>query len=132
MTSMESHSAVRLDKWLWAARFYKTRQLATEAVNGGHVHVNGQRCKPSRVVHINDEIEIRKGTAKYAIKVTGLSDKRGSAQLAQELYAEHPHSIEQRELEKLQRRSLKLANPHPSRRPDKRQRRQIKAWQERS
>ena len=132
MTSKESNSSVRLDKWLWAARFYKTRQLATEAVNGGHVHVNGQRCKASRVVHISDEMVIRKGTARFEIKVTGLSDKRGPAQLAQELYIEHPHSLEQRELEKLQRRSLKQANPHPSRRPDKRQRRQIKAWQERS
>ena len=72
MTSKESHSSVRLDKWLWAARFYKTRQLATEAVNGGHVHVNGQRCKASRVVHLNDEMVIRKGTARFEIKETGL------------------------------------------------------------
>jgi ribosome-associated heat shock protein Hsp15 len=132
MSSPSSQQPVRLDKWLRAARFYKTRLLATEAVNGGHVHVNGQRGKPSKVVHLDDEIVIRKDSVKFEIKVTGLSDKRGSAQLAQALYIEHPHSLEQRELERLQRRSLKLANPHPSRRPDKRQRRQLKAWQDQS
>lgn len=132
MSPAESNHAVRIDKWLWAARFYKTRQLATEAVNGGHVHINGKRCKPSRLVQINDHIVIRKDSTKFEIKLTGLSDKRGSAPQAQMLYAELAQSIEQRELEKIQRRSLKLANPHPTRRPDKRQRRQLKAWQDRT
>ena len=132
MSATDSSHPVRIDKWLWAARFYKTRQLATEAVNGGHVHVNGQRCKPSRLVQINDQMVIRKDTSKFEINVIGLSDKRGSASQAQLLYTELAQSIEQRELEKLQRRALKMANPHPARRPDKRQRRQLKAWQDRS
>ena len=132
MNTHETNSSVRIDKWLWAARFFKTRQLASEAVNGGHIQVNGQRCKPSKAVQMNDEILIRKDAAKFEIRVTGLSERRGSAQQARQLYVEHPHSIERRELETFQRRALKLANPHPTRRPDKRQRRQLKAWREQS
>lgn len=128
----DSQPTVRIDKWLWAARFFKTRQLATEAVSAGHVQINGHRCKPSKLIQQNDEVLIRKDAAKFEIKVTGLSEKRGSATLAQKLYVEHPESLQRRELEKLQRHALKLANPHPSRRPDKRQRRQLKAWQDQS
>lgn len=123
---------VRLDKWLWAARFYKTRALATEAVNGGHVHVNGQRCKSSKVVQIGNEIHITKGGFSFTVIVDGLLGKRGSATLAGELYTETAASIEARELQRTQRKLNAMANPHPTRRPDKRQRRQLKTWQGKS
>ncbi|MGD8925881.1 MAG: S4 domain-containing protein [Thioalkalispiraceae bacterium] len=124
------HSAnVRLDKWLWAARFYKTRSMASDAVNGGHVHVNGQRCKSSRSVQIGDQIRITKGSLVFTIIVKNLSEKRGTARQAAELYTETQESIEKRELTRLQRKAHNMANPHPVRKPDKRQRRQLKAWQ---
>jgi ribosome-associated heat shock protein Hsp15 len=125
-----SHAAsVRLDKWLWAARFYKTRSMAGDAVNGGHVHVNGQRCKSSRSVHVGDEIRITKGSLVFTILVDNLSEKRGAAKQAAALYTETEESLEKRELTRLQRKAHNLANPHPARKPDKRQRRQLKAWQ---
>jgi len=132
MSETELQQGVRIDRWLWAARFFKTRQLATEAVNGGHVHVNGQRCKPAKLLHVNDQLLIRKDAVRFVVTVLALSQRRGSAQEAQQLYAEHVQSIEQRELEKLQRRLHRMANPHPVKRPDKRQRRQLKAWQDQS
>ena len=116
---------VRLDKWLWAARFYKTRVLAVEAVNGGHVHVNGQRVKPSRDVHIGDELKISKTPYVFMISVLALSGKRGSATIAQTLYEEHADSSQQRELFHEQQKLLAAANPQPTRRPDKRERRKI-------
>ena len=120
-----SEASVRLDKWLWAARFYKTRSLAVEAVNGGHVHINGQRVKPSREVHIGDELKINKTPYSYTITVQALSNKRGSASIAQTLYVEHAESIQQREVLLEQRKLLAAANPQPKRRPDKRERRKI-------
>ena len=120
-----SEESVRLDKWLWAARFYKTRALAVEAVNGGHVHVNGQRVKPSRDVHVGDELKISKTPYVFMISVRALSAKRGSATIAQTLYEEHTESIQQRELLQEQRKLLAVANPQPARRPDKRERRKI-------
>jgi len=118
-------TSVRLDKWLWAARFYKTRALAVEAVNGGHVHVNGQRVKPSRDVHIGDELKISKTPYVFIISVLALPGKRGSAKIAQTLYEEHSESIQQREELQTQRKLLTAANPQPTRRPDKRERRKI-------
>jgi ribosome-associated heat shock protein Hsp15 len=81
---------VRIDKWLWAARFYKTRSLATDAVLAGHVHVNGARVKPAKDVRVGDDVEVRIGTFTWSVAVTGLSDKRGSATVARTLYAETP------------------------------------------
>jgi ribosomal 50S subunit-recycling heat shock protein len=83
---------VRIDKWLWAARFYKTRSLATDAVLAGHVQVNGARVKPSKDVRVGDDVEVRIGTVAWSLAVTGLSDKRGSATVARTLYAETPES----------------------------------------
>ena len=123
---------IRLDKWLWAARFYKTRSMASDAVNGGHVHVNGQRCKSSRTVQVGEEIRITKGGMQFTIIVEHLSAKRGSAKQASELYTETEASLEKRELLRAQRKLNVMANPHPTRRPDKRQRRQLKAWQDKS
>lgn len=128
-TTQSESTPVRLDKWLWAARFYKTRSMASDAVNGGHVHINGQRCKSSKTVQVGDEIKITKKSVNITIMVEGLSVKRGPASQAQSLYKETEQSIRQREMTKLQRQAHNLANPHPSRRPDKRQRRQLKAWQ---
>ena len=116
---------VRLDKWLWAARFFKTRSLATEAINGGKVHVNGERAKPSRKVNLGDQMVIRQGYAEKQVIVTGLGERRGSAKMAAELYTETEESIRRREAEAEQRRLLAAAMPQQDQRPSKKQRRQI-------
>lgn len=118
---------VRLDKWLWAARFFKTRALATEAVNGGRVHLNGQRAKPSKDVRMGDEIVVtRPGAAPLTLHVRGLSDRRGPASEAQGLYEETPESVAAREKDRLMR---KMAPPPPGAdmgsRPTKRDRRRL-------
>ncbi len=118
---------VRLDKWLWAARFYKTRKLATEAVQGGHVHVveknKGSRVKPSRSLAMGETLVITKGLYKFTIEILQLSDKRGSATIAQQLYQETAESIAQRETISLQRKAQNIAAPR--KRPDKRERARI-------
>jgi ribosome-associated heat shock protein Hsp15 len=88
---------VRIDKWLWAARFYKTRSQATEAVDGGKVEVNGARVKPAKDVRVGDELRIRLGPYEHLIVVRGLSDRRGPASVAQTLYEETPESVAARE-----------------------------------
>jgi ribosome-associated heat shock protein Hsp15 len=117
---------VRLDKWLWAARFFKTRALAREAVTGGKVHLNGQRAKPSRDVKIGDSIDISRGHFRYEITVDAVSDRRGPAREAAKLFTESEESVEKRtaiaqELA-LRRR---VAPIPPASRPDKRSRRRI-------
>lgn len=116
---------VRLDKWLWAARFFKTRALATEAINGGHVHLNGTRPKPSRPLQEGDELVIRKGQEEFRITVRELSARRGPASVAQQLYEEHQESLRKREAFREQRRLEAAAQPRPARRPDKKGRRKI-------
>ncbi len=116
---------VRLDKWLWAARFFKTRALATEAINGGHVHLNGARSKPSRPLSIGDELSIQKGQDRFDITVLLLADKRGPASIAQQLYEEDEASRLKREELAEQRRLEAAAQPRQQRRPDKKGRRQI-------
>lgn len=116
---------VRLDKWLWAARFFKTRALAAEAVSGGHVHVNEQRVKPARAVREGDEVSVTKGPFEFRVTVTALSARRGPAAQAQTLYEEHADSIAARAAVAEQRRVAAAAMPAPSHRPDKRQRRRI-------
>ena len=113
---------MRLDKWLWAARFYRNRALAVEAINGGHVHVNGQRVKPSKPIRPGDEIAITRGSYRWQVTVDGLAVRRGSASEACKLYTEQADSLRQREM--LQAES-RLSAPAPTRRPDKRQRRKI-------
>ena len=115
----------RLDKWLWAARFYKTRHLAAEAINGGHVHLNGQRVKPSRVIQLADELMLHKTPFSFEIIVTGLSVRRGPAKEAQLLYSETEESIKKREALTEQRKLNAAQFPHAERRPDKRDRRRI-------
>ncbi|MAT64135.1 MAG: RNA-binding protein [Gammaproteobacteria bacterium] len=119
-----SDGKVRIDKWLWAARFFKTRNLATEAVSGGKVHLNDSRVKPSRALSIGDRLRIRKGELEFTIEVTGLSERRGSASEAEKLYAEDPDSIAAREARRDQRRLQYAAAPQPHGRPDKKARRE--------
>jgi len=123
--SVDEQDRVRLDKWLWAARFFKTRRLATEAIAGGHVHLDGQRVKPSRPVRVGDRLEIRKGDVRFEIDVLALSDRRGPASEAAKLYRETPESLARREREREARR-LAARAPAPARRPDKRQRRRLR------
>ena len=122
---MSDSEAVRLDKWLWAARLYKTRSLATAAINGGKVHVNGARVKPSRDARIGDVVSLTRGEDPMEFTVRALSEKRGKAADAQALYQETPGSIEVRATRSMLLKSRALANPAPEKRPDKRSRRNI-------
>ena len=116
---------VRLDKWLWAARFFKTRALASSAANGGKVRSGGQSMKPSRGVKLDDCFEIRRGYEIFEVVVTGLSDKRGSASIAQTLYRETEASVVRRAAEVEKRKLAMLQRPQSEGRPNKKQRRQI-------
>jgi len=112
----------RLDKWLWSARFYKTRIQAVEAINGGHVHVNGQRIKPARTIRVGDAIVITKDQYHWRLVVEALAQRRGPATEARRLYSEDVDSIQQRETIRAETR---LVSPTPTKRPDKRQRRRL-------
>lgn len=116
-------SKLRLDKWLWAARFYKTCSLATEAVEGGKVKLNGQRTKPSHAVKIGDRLDIVIGDYAWHLTVMALSDKRGSAPIAQTLYQEDADSHARRQALIIERKQLGQAKP--LRAPDKKDRREI-------
>ncbi len=120
--------AVRLDKWLWAARLYKTRALAGAAVGGGKVHLQGRRVKPSHRVAVGECYELLHGYDRLEIVVTGLSRRRGSADEAATLYAETDDSVLRRERETEQRRLAALSRPRTANRPDKKQRRQIRRF----
>ncbi|MGI8466257.1 ribosome-associated heat shock protein Hsp15 [Pectobacterium punjabense] len=117
--------AVRLDKWLWAARFYKTRAIAREMIDGGKVHYNGQRGKPSKQVELNAEIKLRQGNDERTVIVSAVSGQRRSATEAQALYQETAASIEKREKVAQARKMNALTMPHPDRRPDKKERRDL-------
>lgn len=122
---MSDKKDIRLDKWLFAARLYKTRSLATVAINGGKVHVNGERVKPSRDARIGDTISLTRGSDPMEITVRALSDKRGPAAEAQALYEETTASLNERAARAVLRKSRALKNPAPEKRPDKRSRRNI-------
>ncbi|MEM1082192.1 MAG: RNA-binding S4 domain-containing protein, partial [Pseudomonadota bacterium] len=94
----------RIDKWLWAARFFKTRSLAQTAVKGGHVQVNGQACKPARTVRAGDQLRVQKGDTRFELLVMAVNDRRGSASQAQALYQETEDSQQAREAQAEQRR----------------------------
>ncbi|MGP9802995.1 ribosome-associated heat shock protein Hsp15 [Rheinheimera sp. NSM] len=117
--------ALRLDKWLWACRFYKTRSLAKEMIDGGKVHYNGQRCKASRTVEPGATIRISQGVDEKVVLVLGLSDKRLAAPLAQALYEETADSIAQRAARAELRKTNSLFAPHPDTKPDKKERRKL-------
>ena len=117
--------SVRLDKWLWAARFYKTRALAREMIEGGKVHYNGQRSKPSKIVELQAELTLRQGNDERTVVITAIGDQRRPATEAQAMYAETAASIEKREKTALARKMNALTMPHPDRRPDKKERRDL-------
>jgi ribosome-associated heat shock protein Hsp15 len=119
--------AVRVDKWLWAARFFKTRALATEAVLGGHVHLNGARCKPAKDVRVGDRLEVRKGSVRYDLVVRGLTERRGPASVAAGLYEETPESKAEREQHATERRLATPIGADLGRRPTKQDRRRLEA-----
>lgn len=123
---MNTQQKIRLDKWLWASRFYKTRCLAADAVNGGKVHVNGQRVKSSRPIQVGDQLEITCGQYQAVVNIKELSERRGPAKEAQKLYQETEASVEQRELKTQQRRLLNANMPQTKGKPNKHQRRKIR------
>lgn len=116
---------VRLDKWLWAARFYKTRALAREMIEGGKVHYNGQRSKPSKVVELNAQLTLRQGNDERTVVVKAITEQRRPETEAVTLYEETAESIEKREKVALARKLNALTMPHPDRRPDKKERRDL-------
>lgn len=117
--------AIRLDKWLWAARFYKTRSTAREMIEGGKVHYNGQRTKPGKIVELQAELKLRQGNDERTVIVYALSDQRRPATEAQQMYGETAESIEKREKIAQARKMSALSMPHPDRRPDKKERRDL-------
>jgi ribosome-associated heat shock protein Hsp15 len=118
---------VRIDKWLWAARFYKTRSAATDAVLGGRVHLNGARVKPSKDVRLDDTIELAIGATRWTVLVTGLSERRGPASVAATLYAETAESLEARERQAIERRTARPLGADLGARPTKLDRRRLEA-----
>ena len=118
-------SSVRLDKWLWAARFFKTRSVAREAVSGGKVHLNGNRAKPGRTINIGDELRIQRGEEEFVITIVEPSSRRGPATVARTLYEESDESRLRREKLAEERKLERQQHATRERRPDKRQRRRI-------
>ncbi len=123
--SQNNDNEIRVDKWLWAARFYKTRGLASDAIKSGKIDLNGQRCKPSKSIRLNDQLRIRKSQFVHEITVTGLSKNRGSASIASGLYQESEESIKVREELATQIRAAAAERPVYPGRPSKRDRRKI-------
>jgi len=125
----ENLERVRVDKWLWAARFFKTRSLATEAIAGGKVHVNGERVKPAKLVQIGDTLEVRQGPYEFHLVVRGLAERRGPAAAAAALYDESAASREGRERVAAQLKVVHAAFiPDQKGRPTKRDRRAIEKF----
>jgi len=133
MPDTQSLSRVRLDKWLWAARFFKTRALAVEAIDGGKVRVNGERVKRAKQIQVGDQVEVRLGPYLHVVVVHGLSERRGPAPEAARLYAETPESVAARERVAFQ---LKAAHvlfvPETNERPTKRDRRRLEDFRKKS
>jgi len=119
---------MRIDKWLWAARFFKTRSLASKAVSGGKVFLNGQRVKAAKLVVINDTMIIHKAQLEFTITVLGLAAKRGPASFAGTLYEESEDSIRKRENERQERSLFFASHQMPAKRPGKKDRRKIREF----
>ena len=129
-TGEEIASTCRLDKWLWATRFFKTRQLAIDATNAGRIEVNGERAKPSKAIKPGDSLLLRKPPVEYHLVVKGVSEKRGSATIAQTLFMESPESIAARE--KVAADLRDMPPPLFRGRPTKKDRRTLAQWQRRA
>ena len=132
MSSQQSTQKIRLDKWLWAARFFKTRALARQAIEGGKVHYNGARTKPGKIPATGDEVTIRQGWDSKTVIITALSDQRRGATEAATLYQETEESIKQREEAAALRKNLRLSEAAPPGRPSKKQRRDIRQFHDRN
>jgi ribosome-associated heat shock protein Hsp15 len=127
----EVQERVRIDRWLWAARFYKTRSLATDAVHGGKVDVNGERAKPARLVRIGDLIGVRQPPFEWLVVVRGLAERRGPARTAQALYEETDESLAARHRLQEQLRTVQPLFVYEEKgRPTKKDRRKIDRWNE--
>lgn len=125
----DSSDRVRIDKWLWAARFYKTRSLATDAVDGGKIQINGESVKPAKAVRIGDEVRIRTGPYEYVVVVQGLAERRGSPAVAQALYEERADSVAARERLREQLRLAPAAFTYEEKgRPTKKDRRELQRF----
>ena len=124
-------TSARLDKWLWAARFYKTRAIAKQMIDGGKVFYNGQRAKSSKAVATGDFIKVRQGFDEKEVEVIALADKRRDANFAQTLFKETAKSIEIREKNSLARKQGILLSPASDSKPDKKQRRKLREFKER-
>ena len=123
---MDEHPGrVRLDKWLWAARFYKTRGLSADAIDAGKIEVNGERAKRARLVQAGDRIRIRIGPYEHVVLVKGVSERRGSAPIAQALYEEDAESKKAREVMAAHVRAMNASTGYESGRPTKKDRRDI-------
>ncbi|MFW1678061.1 ribosome-associated heat shock protein Hsp15 [Pontibacter sp. JAM-7] len=127
----EHEEKIRLDKWLWAARFYKTRAIAKQMIEGGKVHYNGQRTKCSRHVELGAEIQVRQGFEEKTVVVKALSDQRRGAPEAQKLYQETDKSQQRREQHALERK-VSGSNLNPRHRPNKKERRQIVSFKDKA
>jgi len=121
---------VRLDKWLWAARFYKTRAIAKKSIEGGKVHFDGHRCKVSKMVEVGDMLKITQGLDEKTVAILVLSDQRRGAPEAALLYEETPESIKLRMDDSERRRKFRHANPIFDHKPNKKERRQIHHFNE--
>jgi ribosome-associated heat shock protein Hsp15 len=119
----------RVDKWLWCARFFKTRSLAAQAVSGGKVHINGERVKPAHVIRVGDRLSLMLNGMPAEFDVLGLPERRGPAPEAQKNYAETPASVERRTKLREAHRLAELSRPRPDTRPDKRDRRRLVKFQ---
>jgi ribosome-associated heat shock protein Hsp15 len=125
------NNSTRLDKWLWAARFFRTRAIAKQMIDGGKVFYNGQRTKSGKAVSIGDIIKIRQGFDEKEVTVIALADKRKDATFAQTLYKENQQSIDTREKNSLARKQGILLSPASDTKPDKKQRRKLREFKER-
>ena len=124
----DKQGQVRVDKWLWAARFFKTRSLAAKAVSGGKITVNGQRTKPAKAVFTGDELVIHKGQVEQTVTVLDLSSRRGPAVVARTLYEESKESIARREKQRQERSLFFAGQTMPAKRPGKKDRRKIREF----
>jgi ribosome-associated heat shock protein Hsp15 len=118
---------VRIDKWLWAARLFKTRNAASEAVRGGRVHLNGVRVQPAKAVRAGDAVEVTVGTVRRTLAVTGVADRRGPASVAATMYVETPESLAAREQYRQERRLARPLGADLGARPTKQARRRLDA-----
>ena len=127
MNEARDRAGVRLDTWLWAARFCKTRSAAKQAIEAGRVEIDGAACKPSRTLHVGDRLRVTRGEESFEIEVLGLSERRGSAMIAQALYRESETSRAASATDRGQRRAERAGYQPPAGPPDKRARRLIRA-----